>query len=89
MNLDTPVTYGGLKAVVESIMDCISDASKFHNGVENEIVNVLIKQLKYYHDRDLYFFISMMSALHGVPIETLHEQHIKYCEEFDKLNKKE
>ena len=90
----TPVTFGDLAIFSEAILAQLSDAmiksdEAMFNGVAS-LVDMLanrINEIEYKRARDMRFLLSYLGSLR--PSIDLYKTYEAYCEEFDKLNKKE
>ena len=46
-----------------------------------------IREVEYDRYRDRSFFMSFLSQMHGISLDTMTENYNSYCNEYDKLNK--
>ena len=92
----TPVTFRDLGIFAEEILPQLAEAiiksdEATFNGVTN-LINILsdrINEIEYKRIRDVYFFTELLSQVLNCSRESLRENYTKYCDEFDRLNKKE
>lgn len=92
----TPVTFGDLAVVIEEIFNTIAANKEIEDEMMSKLLDKLIdplvtqiQELRYERMRDAKFFITVFRDLNGMPQNKLEEHYVKWCTEFDKLNKKE
>lgn len=89
-----PVTYGELTTILTEMSDHIAkvldnrdeETIKLFKITANKMVEI-IDMLEYHRKRDLHYFVGRIAANECIDKETLLEDYVKWCEEFDKLNK--
>ena len=92
----TPVTFRDLGIFAEEILPQLAEAviksdEATFNGV-SKLIDILvdkINEIEYKRIRDVWFFTELLSQTSNLSRESLRENYKKYCDEFDKLNKKE
>lgn len=91
-----PVTYGNLLVILQTLIKNISEETLkadevTFNGVSN-LVDILadrINEIEYRRVRDMHFVLNYLAYLRHCTIDEMKKTYETYCEEFDKLNKKE
>ena len=92
----TPVTFRDLGIFAEEILPQLAEAiiqsdEATFNGV-SKLIDILvdkINEIEYKRIRDVWFFTEFLSQTLNFSRESLYENYTKYCDEFDRLNKKE
>lgn len=92
----TPVTFGDMAVLIKEIFNTIAANKEVEDQVLadsiGKVTDLLIEQIReveYRRIRDAKFCISLFRDLTGMPQNKLEEHYMKWCEEFDRLNKKE
>lgn len=75
-----------LKHVTQLIMD-VSDNSAKHINQTLDIMGEFMDKVRYERYRDTRFFLSLLNDLGYGPEEKLVQHYIKWCDEYDRLNK--
>jgi len=88
-----PVTQADLLSALNELAKMVSQNSAYYqdhmfNAVNEALGTVAraIDELDYKRMRDAYHVISLISELHNLPRDTMIENYIKWCEDFDKMN---
>lgn len=93
-----PVTYGELfKILVPIIEDIAKHSTKYCDDSQDgtfkligKLADELVKlrnDADYKRQRDLRFMIGLFAQVNYLDKETLYKEYVRWCEEFDKLNK--
>lgn len=90
-----PVTYGELTTILTEMSNHIAkvldnrdeETIKLFKITTNKMVEI-INVLEYNRKRDLHYFIGRIAANEFINKDVLLEEYVKWCEEFDKLNKR-
>lgn len=85
-----PVTYGNLLIFMQEFAKSNEESDKVQWDALNSLTEVItdkVRELEYNRMRDTYYFINLISEVNKIPNSVLRENYVKYCEEFDRLNK--
>lgn len=94
--LKQTVTFRDLCMFIESYTPQLAEETDklIKNYVDGayDVVKILADQFydaRYEQMRDRRFLMRILSSLHHLDHGALYEEYIRWCEEYDKLNKKE
>ena len=84
-----PVTYGELLKIFESLKPAIESRDAALDSFEEEILKIwdVLVDAEYKRVRDMHFILSYFAQEHLCNRDKLHDAYLKWCEEYDNLNK--
>jgi polyhydroxyalkanoate synthesis regulator phasin len=93
-----PVTYGDLTLILgETIKNLSQESIKYSDILQentfklvDQVTNHIVKirdDADYKRQRDVRFMIGLISQFYHCDKEIIYKEYIRWCEEFDKLNK--
>jgi hypothetical protein len=92
----TPVTFGDMKVLIEEIFKTIAVNKEIEDDMLAKLLDSVIdpmlehiKEIEYNQTRDRMFLMRLFSDLSLAYPRNIEEYYAKWCERFDKLNKKE
>ena len=90
------VTYNDLAIVLEETLKMVSEEIIKADNITfdglNSIINILadrINDIQYKRIRDMYFILNYLAYQNHCTTYDMRKTYENYCDEFDRLNKKE
>ena len=83
------VTFEALDTILEQFSENLMKGEEKLEDARIHALTAIVEELNYCRLRDIHFIMNILSSIGYGPIARLQEYYNAYCDEFDKLNKKE